>query len=375
VLIAFSCWGRSASAEDAYVLPFVSKERGSPVLVQVTIAGRPRTLLIDTGAPASVFDDAMAKDLGAPLGERVLHLLNGDASAQIFSPRTIFWGDVPLKPKSRVYALSFKDGPHRLSELPFAGILGMDYLREWIVTFDFDQAQVSLSKTLPADASLGQKLPLIEGREDPRITCKVDGADLECVVDTGCIGSLSLSESGFDNLPKDAKSLAFFGSTAGKVCREIEIGPWKHQAVSCDKIERSFSLLGLYALNRYRVTLDVPGGFIYLSPGRYHCEPDHSGCDGAYVSRSGRDEGGICVLAVLDGSIAQQAGLKNLDRLLKVDGKAAEELGEVAIHRIWSQRGSADLRLDIRRNGYDYDPSNDQELTVVVPGNAMPTHP
>lgn len=361
------CFGRFASAEEAHILPFVSKERGAPVIVKVTIGGRPRTLLLDTGSGGSLFDDSMVDDLGESLGETTLDLFSGDAAAQRYRPRTILWGAAPLRSKTHVFALNFQDSLHRLSELPFDGILGMDYLRDWVVTIDFDQAQVSLSKTLPNEAALGEKLPLIGGRRSPRIMCKVDGNELECVVDTGCIGSLALSDAGFENLPKDAQSLSFFGNTASKICKQIQIGPWEHHAVPCHKIKRYYCLLGLYALNRYRVTLDVQGGFVYLSPGRYHSEPDHSECDGAYVSRSGREDGGIGV-TVLEGSAAHKAGLRNLDRLLTIDGKAAEELGEVAIMRLWSQRGSADLSLKVRRNCYDYDASNDQELAVVIPG-------
>jgi hypothetical protein len=126
-------------------------------------------------------------------------------------------------------------------------------------------------------------------------------------------------------------------------------------------------LLGLHCLSQYCITLDLNGKAMYLTPGKSFGEHDTGACDGVtldYIELSGKS--GVGLIALSD-HLAGEQGIETGDMLLEIDGQDATKLELADIRRRWSGRGTSELTLRLRRDGFNADDSDDEEFTIVLP--------
>jgi hypothetical protein len=354
----------SAQCVSALIL----REKGAPPIVSVSINHRERKLLVDTGSQTSQFDLSMKADLGKSTGRGYIEYRNSKVSGLLYAAPILDCGRAELKTDSPVICLKVKQRLNELTGIELDGVLGLDYLRKWVLAFDFAKYQMSFQRSLSDDLRRGEKVPLIVKNGRPYVSCQIDGRNVDCLVDTGGIGFLGLADADFEKMPSDAKGLISADRVEAKICREFALGTFKHKNVFVGNTGEFESSIGLHVLNRYRVALDFESGGMYLLPNRDAFEPDHTQCDGAlpaYVEVEGKS---VLALAILRGSRAEDAGLKTLDVLIAINGKRAGSLSLPAIERLWSQRGSEDVQLLVRRNCFDDDELNDEEVTITIPG-------
>lgn len=197
------------------------------------------------------------------------------------------------------------------------------------------------------------------------VEVKINGkGPYHLIFDTGApinlINNKVAKEAGV--LPKDFKQpfFTFFGSVGQHKIKSLEIGGLKSENLSVmvmdhptvEAIAKFFGpiegIVGMSFFGRYRMTLDYQTKTMSFVPVNYE-PPDmmeqmmkmltfarktektfvgSPGLLGAKVVREGEEEAGVSVKEVLAGSPAARAGLKQGDRILTVDGRWTDTVGD-----------------------------------------------
>ena len=145
-VVVLAAWTAAQAPRPPVVLPV---ERASHVFfARATINGRgPFWLTVDTGATLTVLDPSTVRALGLPVRELGVDARVGVAagvtSMATVSGVRISLGDAPVFAPAPVYVVPTRDaeGPmgHRID-----GILGTDFLRRFVVEFDYSLSRVVL---------------------------------------------------------------------------------------------------------------------------------------------------------------------------------------------------------------------------------------
>lgn len=155
--------GRAAAQPAAIQARFV----GGLIFVEADVNGADGLFMLDTGAAASVFDPAFARAAGVRLGRsREIEGRGGDVAAR--QGETV---DLALAggPDARIApVVSDLTEASRAMGLPLAGILGEDFLSRFVLTLDYRDRRVAMSRDAqpPPDATpirLGHA-PYVAGR-------------------------------------------------------------------------------------------------------------------------------------------------------------------------------------------------------------------
>jgi C-terminal processing protease CtpA/Prc len=109
--------------------------------------------------------------------------------------------------------------------------------------------------------------------------------------------------------------------------------------------------IGNRVLERFRVTLDYAGRRVFLEPGARYRERDHlTRCGARFVRLGDR----VVVADVLEGSVAERAGVLAGDELLALDGRAAATLDlPELVARLDDGEPESSVRMTLRRDGRD----------------------
>ena len=105
------------------------------------------------------------------------------------------------------------------------------------------------------------------------------------------------------------------------------------------------NILGLDFLSRFKVTLDFPNKAMYLEKGKRYAEPNLRDLSGLHILRK---QGRTVVDSVVKASVAESAGIKAGDKIVKMGEKKAEEVSLFELRRAFSQPGTT-LNLTIQR--------------------------
>jgi len=304
------------------------------VFVPVVADGRRRTFLLDTRGNTAV--DNSAPNLSA---------------APARSPGvlgTLQVGDVRL---TNLLVSSARILPYSVTYLgaPADGAIGTDFLSRYPVTIDYANRRLTLYHS-SADAELAERpagtatISLAQGGGPPTTTARVAGKyDGEFIFDSLATTEVVVSD-GFarghrlpvDNGWIDSTWLARpSGEIAGRMGRitSLALGSLSFQrplTVAAGPSEPSAlprfadGAVGSWLLQRFTVTLDMPGGRLVLAPATStSTAPAQFDRSGAWlVQRAGFVE----VRSVLPGSPADAARLQSGDQLLALNGRPISEL-------------------------------------------------
>lgn len=147
--------------------------------------GRPRWMLIDTGANRSALDRATAAELGLPLGETTR--VEGTAGV-ITVPTTtlprLSLGEIETALSPTVSDLSGLAGP---GGAPVAGILGSDAFGDRVLVLDFERRSLGLAAPgRGAEAgACGRAVAIENDNGVPRLAGSIDGRTVELRYDSG----------------------------------------------------------------------------------------------------------------------------------------------------------------------------------------------
>ena len=245
--------------------------------------------------------------------------------------------DLFVAPDARVGSLTLKSpvGCHdftpfrEASGCDIRGLLGMDFLKDWIVAFDFDDARLDfLAPGTARDPAWGECIPFVYGDAGAMCVMVKVGVDIRALflIDTAHRRMGNLKELLFSRLVAlheirltgDTIALTLSGEISSREGRlsQLSLGSFQHQNLRFASGKRN--VLGLQYFRSFRLTIDFPNGRLFLAKGRQF---------------AGRDPGPMCGITVLfrAGQIeikstdekgpAYAAGLRPKDVIIELCGK------------------------------------------------------
>jgi hypothetical protein len=334
------------------------------LLVPVRVGGKEYPFVLDSGCSVSSFDTSLKQHLGKPT--RTIDALSSSGSAttrmEVYSPSHVTVGNVPLRCTS---AACFDLARLReVSGYDFSGILGLDFLNEWVVVIDFDQGQIDIlsANTMP-ERDWGECIQVAYKSYEVRYIPAAIGRSRQTAffaLDTGDTGSGNLSGSLFSQLAKSgelrvtgrANAVTFNGAVRDDMGRlsQLRVGTLENSSLRFmnghgnDVVANH---LGLDYLRRFRVVLDFPRERIFLKKGKRFGERDHGTMCGTHLLFT---KDGIVVDSVDEKSPAHAAGVRAKDRLVALCGKPVAQLKSSAVFRLLGMEGKK-IAMTLDRNG------------------------
>jgi Aspartyl protease/PDZ domain len=347
------------------IAEFDIPRHGEVLSLPVELNGRKYRFLLDTGASQTVFDLSFKDELGAPIDTLEFTTAGDTIRLPLFACPPASIGKLPMR------ALCANVAGHDMAAIREAagkdirGVVGMDFLRHWVVRINPDRGKVSLLSSVDETAAgFSSKLT----RVDQAFFLSADipgwGPD-KFLVDTGAVGVSCDVEANLFQWLCECKTVFDFGTVtyeaaSGRVTKrqgrlsQLTVGPFKHRGLLCSE-HSGGNIVGLDYLSRYISTFDFPNEMAYFRPGRSfgHREPGStSGL--TLVSEVGE----AVVHAVDPASPAENAGIEPEDVIVAVpqsnvdlaDVRALYDLfrcrkGETL--ELWVLRGNALLRTTV----------------------------
>jgi Aspartyl protease len=344
---------------------FAVHKNGDALLVPVKIAGKERLFLVDTGCTTTTVDKAIL--LGEPRELIMTNTSQGKILVEVHASPDGSVGHVPLRIDS-VLGMDLNKF-REVSGYPIEGILGMDFLRRYVVHIDFDRGELLILKQAPS--SIGDLLPIHWNDNDSNLpeldTWLSASQKVRFIVDTGWVSHYSgLMESLTVRPLVNGGDFQEVGSTlsesaAGTHASALLKG--RQVALSGFSVNQpifeespSMSVLGLGFWSRFVVTIDFPGDKIYLQKGKKYERPDLRGLSGLHLIKR---DGAVVIESVDKNSSGTLAGIQAGDVLVTLGNKRADETTLFEIRKALSQGGP--LACSVRRG------SEERRVTLDLP--------
>lgn len=337
---------------------------GDLVLVPVTVDKQVYDFVLDTGASIHYFDVRFKALLGPAKRKAIGTSAHGTNSIVLYDSPEASIGDLSIRSAAPVACADFTQ-LRRFSGHKIYGLLGMSFLKDYVVGLDFDSRKLTLARTLEARPQT-PAIALVEHNLMPHVQAQIKGyGKLEFLVDTGRTGSFvgSLRTQDFDRLAASG-AMQVLRSDGGPeippasptgfgVTTDIRrIGLVGALTVGGRTLTRrgfvehaGASNLGLDYLTFYNVVFDFPNHEMYLTPRSKSELLDVGNLSGLVVVS---EDGEIVVDSVARGSPGAKAGLKPRDVVLAVDGRDAAEFRLHSLTVLFSSPGLR-VRLKLKR--------------------------
>lgn len=282
-------WSATSAAPPRPALPpetplvTISGHYGWPVIAAQLGNGTVVHMIVDTGAPCTLFDSSLRGRLRAPVGTIRIDSARGSQSGELNPAPGISVQGVPLMVGSNVVTLEM----HRL--LPplqphIDGVLGMDCLCHYCVQLDFRARQLRFLDPSQLDTNeLGQAFILGFETEDAhrgipllRYPGLLGGHGTNTVIDTGDAGDGTAKGRSIRQHAAGSYSgglsrrFKHFLAVEGMVNRGVQLpgcvwaGNTYTNLVINRRSDRWSEWIGIRFLARHVVTLDFPGHTLYL---------------------------------------------------------------------------------------------------------------
>jgi predicted aspartyl protease len=344
------------------VAEFKIAKGGRVILVPVRINGQERLFVVDTGSSLCFLDTSFKPKKGlfdeesAQAPEKIsIRTAAGQAEFEVSDQPRLLLGECDLRQAGRVCWLDF-ELLRRVADQDLRGVLGMSFLKKYVVQMDFDSGTLRL---LLSDglgrAEWGKACDLHAGEclDCPYISGNVQGSEgVDLLVDSGYIGSVVLGAEGFEKArDKTAVMTEALSVTAAGVHRSrktrigsLVLGEIEQRGLVME--EGTPNRVGLDLLCRYVVTFDFPGKKMYLRKGKKFDRPDEEEMSGLNLWRI---EGNACVHSLAKGHPAEAAGIMPGDIVLNVGNKDVSKMSLEQIYTLLNVDDGKEIKLTIKR--------------------------
>ncbi len=345
----------SDGPDDQKVLAeFKIAKGGDPILLPVTFKGKEYLFVLDTGCSHTVFDTSLRHELGEVKKIEKGLTLGSPIKAELFDAPEAFLGPLNLKDSGMVSCFDLK----MLSLIggkTVSGIVGMNFLKRYLIQIDFDKGTLSFLQLLQKRHSgWGNELSISYNPLGiPTITGNIyDSIKVDFWIDTGANSTGGLSSDIFDQIlsEKKLKTSEMLFTTASGVIRKREcrfnslsVGPFEYEQLIFS--EANWSYLGLLFLSRHIVTFDFPNSRIYLKKSKEFTKVDETDMSGLHLLRI---SGNIVVYSVDEGSPAQKAGISSKDIILKVGEKDVSKYDMWELRRLLMSGDKRNIMMTIK---------------------------
>jgi hypothetical protein len=236
------------------------------------------------------------------------------------------------------------------------GVLGVDFLRRFTVTIDFDQGLVQLCESCTTDIAAGEAwIPMdLDKSGRPHVSATIGDARNEALLlDTGATGDAVRADL-YDALVRTGEIAigdATVGSTAGGSFTQssgylsgLQVDHFQLGAI---RVARHFeNSVGLDWLSRFQVSLDFPNRRLMLQKGNRFDEPFSRATSGmAVVDVDGRK----IVAQVRPNSPASAAGVLRGDELIAIGSERADQLDMFTVGKALTANVGESVDLTIGR--------------------------
>ena len=345
----------AGEARESWEFPF--ELSAGKIFIDVRINGQgPYAFAMDTGSPPTVIDLTLARDLGLNVigGGRVGGAGEGSSEMGMVSDVSISFGGITL-PARTMMAADLNERLAPFSARPVLGLIGNDFITSHVVAVDYAKQRVRVWKTQGWEyTGTGTVIPtrvrgytFVNGRIKLGSDAPGAGEELPVryLIDTGAGLAVSLNTP-FVNKnhlltqagPRFRASVGWGlgGEVKHDVCRLdwIEVGR-EADAVRIDRPVAALSqdkrgalasggfeaLIGGEILSRYTVIFDAARKRMILEPNERAKDPIEFDMSGIALGGNG-GHGPLVAMRVREGTPAAEAGVKEGDEILAIDGHA-----------------------------------------------------
>jgi hypothetical protein len=318
-------------------------KNGDALLASVSLKEGQFPFLVDTGASGTVIDSLILK--GAPKQTVPVATPNGAIMVKRYEMPAATLGRLSFHPADLIMGIDLSK-QREVSGHELFGVIGMDFLRNYVMQIDFEKGELILMKSLEGKPGTAIPLGYVMGGV-PQVSFQVNKNTETFIVDTGAVGVSTgcLRAPLFKSLEKSGalKVIGKASAETGNGTMEMSVGRLKSFTLAGFTVERpvftdaaSFSLLSLGFLSRFQVTFDFPNNTLYLKEGKSFKrldKLDHSGVK--LIRRNGK----TVVFSVNKGSSGDQAGIKIGDIITDLDGIKASQKTLFELRDLFSDEG------------------------------------
>jgi hypothetical protein len=331
-----------------------------PIILPLRMGDKTYPFMIDIGCSCSVFDASMRAHLGSPIGQGIAETPAGDVKTETFLSPAAAIGKLKFSSHRPVTCLDLTVVRESLGR-EIRGMLGVDFFRDKIVVFDFDEGRLNVLKpdsVRDRNRTWGEYIPFVYDLNGIPCILVAVGKDARAPfkLDTGCRGTgtidatlfASLSAAGELRISEPTESITLGGIHRSRVgwLAILGIGPYRHENLRLG--EARYSTLGLEYLRRYRVTLDFPGESLFLAKGKRFTKQDRGPMVGwCLLYKSSR----VVVNSIDEKSPAFAAGVRVNDILLEVAGKSAAPLSQFKLESLMTSAEGKPIAVTLERQG------------------------
>lgn len=328
---------------------------GDVLIVPVRIGTEVLSFMLDTGAASSAIDKGDAARVGVRTPSRRRY---SPGFPQMFELPRFQLDDTAIVGACdvAVFDLSLM---RTASGHDIRGILGVDFLKDYVIEVDFDEGALSLSKSPPASSDSRFQL----GRDRlNRLTLALpitSNRTVPFLIDTGMVvpGVGEISQNVFDDLLLNGKlsvvgeagqAVSVSGTVTGRKGQlaSFTVGRFEHRQLGARA--GSLNAIGLDYLSRYRVTIDYPRSVLYLRPGRRFAARTAFDMSGLVLLRA---DGQTIVDKVHFGSPAAALGLLKGDHIEEIDEIRSGDRSLLEIRRMLASEVGRLVSLSYSRAG------------------------
>lgn len=375
-------------AQESYLLSEHFREVEIPfeyhndlIIVNVTFNRVfPLKFIFDTGAEHSILAQREITDLLNVNYERVFKLLGSDLQ----TPLTAYLvRSVHIKVGNWVVGnrpiLVLDDDYFRFHELTgreIHGILGSDIFRHFVVKINYSSRTITLMKASYFEVPKGyRQLPLKVHRGKPYLDTKVaifadSSTSVRLLMDSGAStglllytdtspelhmppntikGQLGMGLGGFIEGYLGRINKLTFGNLEMKevITNFHEVNP----GVDTSLLFKRNGIIGNKVLGRFYVILDYPQERLFLKPNRFFEDEFEFDKSGLILMATGPRLQSIIVHDVIEGSPAEEAGIKKGDIILRANSLPPSLITIEYMNGLLSKREGKKIKLLILRNG------------------------
>jgi len=349
--------GQLEFAGESLALP-LTEQGGHPKVIVDMGDGEQHEFIVDTGASANVLDSAIAESLGFEVVGEIQ--IGAPGGPQI--P-----GSIVRVPLAHIGGATIKDAEFVTMDLvkfsggSIQGVLGMGVFRDYLLTYDYGQNQIRVSRdTLSADGPGVMRYNNVSGHI--QVDMDVAGTTLATHVDTGSMAGFTLPVE-----MKESLVLKESGQGASRARmvggdRDVQFGQldgdilfagsrYKDPQVGFMDPSPGYGNVGGRVLGEFVLSIDQQNHLIRFQKSAHKPVAAASNAPRRLgVQFRGLPGGSVLTIGHVEpGSLGEKAGLLPGDVLLKLNDKPSEDYDMASLGMLF--RGSELLQLEIERDG------------------------
>ncbi|NQZ76501.1 MAG: aspartyl protease family protein [Ekhidna sp.] len=344
---------------------------GDHIIIQVSVDdSEPLDFIFDTGSGYTVIDLDVEEALG--LEGKEIEMNQASAAWHLIKHNTIAINGFLMEKNTKVYSTDLDHLEISLGK-DLDGIIGYDLLRHHSVYINFDTKTMNIydhSKSPKrGDAipfTLQVSIPVIEGSV---VLNNNEAHDGSFFLMTGAGTTLDFNSpyaKEFDVINKtgkhysypvkgvsDEETLHYEGHVkslkfGNQIIEDLPIGISEAKSgIQADK--KVSGIIGSQILRMYNMTIDYGTKMIYLEKDNTYEANFKVNCSGIDVQLS-KDKEKVLIHQVFENSPASEAGIKENDQLVKLNGKTMKEVNLAEVKKILKQEGEK-VELVVNQGG------------------------